>query len=144
MSESNPPIGVIVVTHGQLGHELVEAARVILSAEGELPLRALSIGWNDPMDEARAQVSEALDEAQLGSGVLILTDMFGGTPTNLCLSFLAEDEVEIITGVNLPMVVKCMNLAGCQAEGLSLRQVAERVAAKGGSAVVLASEMLDG
>ena len=144
MSESKPPVGVVVVTHGLLGRELVEAARVILGGSAELPLHALSIGWNDPMDEAREHVEETLAVANHGSGVLILTDMFGGTPTNLCLSFLAEGEVEIITGVNLPMVVKCMNLGRELGEGRTLREVAERVARKGSSSVVLASEMLEG
>jgi PTS system mannose-specific IIA component len=144
VSETKATVGVVVVTHGLLGRELVEAARVILGGDDRLPLQALSIGWDDPMDEARALVDEALASADRGSGVLILTDMFGGTPTNLCLSFLAEDEVEIITGVNLPMVVKCMNLGAELGAGRTLREVAERVARKGSSSIVLASEMLEG
>ena len=106
MSETQPAIGVIVVTHGQLGQELVEAAGVILGRQGELPLRALSIGWNDPMEEAREQVREALEQTELGSGVLILTDMFGGTPSNLAISVLDKGKVEVIAGVNLPMLIK--------------------------------------
>ena len=143
MSEDKPPIGVIVVTHGNLGKELVDAARVILGVGDELPLRALSVGWNDAMDVARELVRCAVEEAEQGAGVLILTDMFGGTPTNLCLSFLSEETVEIITGVNLPMVVKCLNLGRELGECKSLRGVAERVARKGRSSVVLASEMLE-
>ncbi len=143
MSESKSPIGVIVVTHGSLGQELVDAARVILGVGDELPLRSLSVGWNDSMDEARELVRRAVEEAERGGGVLILTDMFGGTPTNLCLSFLSEGAAEIITGVNLPMVVKCLNLGRELGECKSLREVAERVARKGRSSVVLASEMLE-
>ena len=144
MSEIEARTGVVVVTHGRLGQELVDAARIILGREeaGE-GLRALSVGWNDPVEEAREQVRGAVEEADEGAGVLVLTDMFGGTPTNISLSFLEEGRVEIVTGVNLPMVVKCLNLDAERLRGLSLRELAGRVAEKGAASVVLASSMLE-
>ena len=139
MSESTG-IGVLVVTHGRLAEELVEAARVIIGKADHL--RALSIGWNDDVDAAREHVRRAIAECNRGHGVLLLTDMFGGTPTNLSLSFLSG-EVEIVTGVNLPMLVKTANLGGEMKEGMSLRQLADRVAQKGRDSVIVASSMLE-
>ena len=142
MSSSKTPIGVIVVTHGKLAEELVSAARMIVGAEAA-HLVALSIGWNDPLEVAREQVRAAISAADTGGGVIVLSDMFGGTPTNLCLSFLARDKVEIITGANLPMVVKCTNLERELSQGMSLRQVAESVASRGAESVIVASAMLE-
>lgn len=134
-------IGVLVVTHGRLAEELVAAAGVIVGATEHVS--ALSIGWNDDVDEARETVRRAIERADRGRGVLVLTDMFGGTPTNLSLSFLAPGSVEIITGVNLPMVVKTSNLAKEIGGGLTLRQMADRVAAKGRECVIVAGDMLE-
>jgi PTS system mannose-specific IIA component len=136
------PVGVLVVTHGQLAAELVQAARTIVAAP--LPhFRALSVGWNDEMDRARELVRRAISECDLGRGVLVLTDMFGGTPTNLCLACLAPGRVEIVTGVNLPMVVKTANLQRDIAAGRTLRQLADRIANKGRDSVKVAGAMLE-
>src|SRR3954451_15302057 len=97
-------IGVIVVTHGQLATELLNAAETIV---GELPgFAAVSIGWHEDASDAREEIEQALGRVQQGQGVLILTDMFGGTPSNLAMSFLGQNNVEVITGVNLPMLIK--------------------------------------
>src|SRR5512136_1816054 len=97
-------IGVVVVTHGQLATELVNAAETIV---GDLPqFAAVSIGWHDDVDDAREEIRQAIARVQGTSGVLVLTDMFGGTPSNLGLTFLETDKVEVITGVNLPMLIK--------------------------------------
>ena len=135
------PVGVVVVTHGRLAEELVAAVRVIVGSSEHL--RALSIGWNDDVDAARELVKAAIAEEDRGRGVLVLTDMFGGTPTNISLSFLASDKVEIVTGVNLPMLVKCANLAQELSKDLGLRAIAERVAEKGRSSVIVAGDMLE-
>jgi PTS system mannose-specific IIA component len=139
MPEKNA-IGVLVVTHGKLAEELVAAAGVIVGRSENL--RALSIGWNDDVDKARETVRQAIEHENRGRGVLVLTDMFGGTPTNLSLSFLAADSVEIVTGVNLPMVVKTASLSR-EIQALPLRQVAERIAAKGRESVIVAGDMLE-
>src|SRR5579862_1905445 len=97
-------IGGVIVTHGQLANELVAAAEMIV---GEFEhITAVSIGWHDDVDVARDQVSEAIERANKGSGVIVLTDMFGGTATNIAATFMGETAVEVVTGVNLPMVIK--------------------------------------
>lgn len=101
-------LGVVVVTHGQLAHELVNAAEMIA---GELVrFEAVALGWHDEPNAASDQIAAAIARVQGPSGVLILTDMFGGTPSNLGITFLEDDKVEVITGVNLPMLVKLANL----------------------------------
>src|SRR5689334_8915196 len=104
-------IGVVVVTHGQLATELVNSAEMIV---GDLPqFAAVSIGWHDDVDRAREEIGRAIERVQASAGgtdaepasVLVLTDMFGGTPANLGVTFVSE-RVEVITGVNLPMLIK--------------------------------------
>src|SRR5688572_31742998 len=101
-------IGVVVVTHGQLARELVSAAETIV---GDLPrFAAVSIGWHEDTNDAREEIAQAVSRVDQGQGVLILTDMFGGTPCNLAMTFLAENKVEVITGVNVPMLIKLAGL----------------------------------
>ena len=127
-------IGIVVVTHGALAAELVNAARTIV---GDIPaIAAVSIGWTDDMGSARAAIERAL--AEVGGGdVLILTDMFGGTPTNVSLPFLSPT-VEIVTGVNLPMLIKVTTLR----EG-DLVEVARVIREQGKGAIYVASEILE-
>jgi PTS system mannose-specific IIA component len=126
-------IGIVVVTHGRLAHEIVSAARTIV---GEIPaIAAVSIGWTDDPSVARSAIETALTEAG-ADGALILTDMFGGTPTNVSLPFLSA-RVEIVTGLNLPMLIKAIGLR----EG-SLPEVARVVRDQGRGAIYVASELL--
>jgi mannose PTS system EIIA component len=130
-------VGVVVVTHGQLATELLNAAETIV---GELPrFTAVSIGWHEDTDDARTEIAEAVARVQQGSGVLIVTDMFGGTPSNLAMTFLGQD-VEVITGVNLPMLIK---LAGLK-EQASLLDVAREMREHGRNAIWVASDLLRG
>jgi PTS system mannose-specific IIA component len=129
-------IGVVVVTHGQLATELVNAAETIV---GDLPqFAAVSIGWHDDVDDAREEIKQAIGRVQGPEGVLILTDMFGGTPSNLGLTFLEADKVEVITGVNLPMLIK---LAGTK-KSASLLTVARDMREEGRNAIWIASDLL--
>ena len=131
-------IGVIVVTHGQLANELVNATTAIV---GDLPqFVAVSIGWHDNPTGAREAIKAAIDRVQGPAGVLILTDMFGGTPSNLGLSFLETNRVEIITGVNLPMLIKVARTAK-QGDLLTL---ARELRDDGRSAIWVASDLLRG
>jgi len=131
-------IGVVVVTHGQLATELVNAAETIV---GDLPrFQAVSIGWHEDAEDAREEIAQAIARVQQGSGVLVLTDMFGGTPSNLAMSFLAPGEVEVITGVNLPMLLK---LAGV-AEQSDLLEAARQMREDGRHAIWVASDLLRG
>jgi len=130
-------IGLLVVTHGRLAEELVEAVRTIVgAAEG---LEAVSIGWDVEVAEATGHIEEAARRVDRGAGVLILTDMFGGTPTNLGLSLYEHGRIEIVTGVNLPMLVKFTNLR----DDLDLHEVARRIASQGRDAIQVASHFLD-
>ena len=130
-------IGVIVVTHGQLATELLNAAEMIV---GELPrFAAVSIGWHEDTQDAREEITAALGRVQQGQGVLILTDMFGGTPSNLALTFL-DQNVEVITGVNLPMLIK---LAGLSPQA-SLLDAAREMREHGRNAIWVASDLLRG
>ena len=100
-------IGVLVVTHGNLAKELVHSARTII---GEIKnVQAVSIDWDDNVVEAREKIAKAIKKVDFGRGALILTDMFGGTPTNISLTFLKKNEVEIVTGVNLPMLLELID-----------------------------------
>ncbi|MGA9773253.1 MAG: PTS sugar transporter subunit IIA [Blastocatellia bacterium] len=129
-------IGGVIVTHGQLANELVSAAEMIV---GEIHhIRAVSIGWHDDVDVAREEVERAIRQVDVGSGVLLLTDMFGGTPTNLAATFLGQAEVEVVTGVNLPMVIKLAT----QDKDEQLGDLARRVRDQGQQQIHLASDIL--
>ncbi len=131
-------IGVVVVTHGQLARELLNAAEAIV---GDVPrFAAVSIGWHEDTQDARDEIAQAIAQVQQGDGVLILTDMFGGTPANLAMTFLGEDTVEVITGVNLPMLIKLAGLSGQQ----GLLDVAREMREQGRNAIWVASDLLRG
>ena len=136
MSVVQLPVGVVVVTHGQLAIELVNAAEAIV---GDLShVQAVSIGWHDDVDEAREAIGQAIARVATAAGTLVLTDMFGGTPSNLAVTFLVPDRVEVVTGVNLPMLLKLATLR--QAD--NLREVARVVREHGQSAVWVVSDLL--
>ncbi len=101
-------IGVLIVTHGKLARELVSSARVILGKDPGF--KYLCLSWDKNISYMRARVTKSIREADKGSGVLVLTDMFGGTPTNLVLPLIKEGQLEVVTGVNLPMILKLANL----------------------------------
>lgn len=129
-------IGALVVTHGHLGQELVAAAEMIV---GEIShIKAVSIGWHDDVNDARKDIEKRLTEVDSGKGVLILTDMFGGTPSNIALSFHEPGRVDVLTGVNLPMIIK---IAG-QKEGDALDSLARIVRDQGRSSIAMASDFL--
>ena len=131
-------IGVVVVTHGQLATELVNAAETIV---GDLPhFAAVSIGWHEDVQDAREAIAAAIARVQQPGGVLLATDMFGGTPSNLGITFLKVDAVEIVTGVNLPMLIKAANLP----DGPRLTDVARMLREHGRNAIWVASDLLTG
>ena len=132
-------IGVVVITHGQLATELVNAAEMIV---GDLPqFTAVSIGWHEDVNDAREDIAQAIERVRgADAGVLLLTDMFGGTPSNLGMTFLEKDRVEVITGVNLPMLIK---LAGLRTSS-DLLAVAKEMRDHGRNAIWVASDFLRG
>lgn len=130
-------IGAVVVTHGKLARELLAATeRIVGSTEAFIDV---ALGWEDEVADARQQIRAAIDTVDRGAGVLVFTDMFGDTPTNISLSFLQPGHVEIITGVNLPMLVK---LASLQGSDMPLREVARQLRARGQASIQIASEIL--
>jgi PTS system mannose-specific IIA component len=137
-------LGVVVVTHGQLAAELVNAAEMIV---GDLPhFAAVSIGWHDDVEHAREEIGRAIERVAATAGadgqrapVLVLTDLFGGTPANLGVTFVSEN-VEVITGVNLPMLIK---LARPQ-QAADLLTVAREMREHGRHAIWVASDLLRG
>jgi PTS system mannose-specific IIA component len=129
-------VGVVVVAHYRLGEEFLQALRLIVpDANG---FDAVSIEPKQSVDEMRASIAEAIDRVDRGSGVLILTDMFGGTPSNIALSFLGERRVEVVTGVNLPMLIKLATLRKEQ----PLEELAPFIKGYGQRNISLASELL--
>src|SRR5678809_1546792 len=127
----------VIVTHGHLAGELLAAAEMIVGPISHIA--AVSIGWHDDVDAARDEVQRAITRVTQKKGVLLLTDMFGGTPTNIASMFLEEGSVEVITGVNLPMVIK---LATASAED-SMAEVARKICDQGRQGIYLAGALLE-
>ncbi len=129
-------VGLVVATRGQLADELLKTAAGIVG-----PLErceGVSITAGSSMEDARRRLGDAIQHVDDGQGVLILTDMFGGTPANLALTFL-EERIEVVTGVNLPMILK---VATGRADNLALRPLAEQLTSYGQKNITLASELL--
>ncbi len=130
-------IGIVVVTHGRLADELVAATEHVVGAlEGCV---AICIGPDDDMERRRDDIRSAIEASDTGSGVVILTDMFGGTPSNLSISLLDKGKVEVIAGANLPMLIK---LAEARSR-LTLGELASSAAEAGRRYIAIASDILD-
>jgi PTS system mannose-specific IIA component len=131
-----PMIGVLVITHGNLGSELIKVAELI---KGRLDgIQHVSVNASKGMDEIKKDIMTAVKKVDGGSGVLILTDLFGGTPSNISLSFLKSGKIEVVTGVNLPMLLKLSDLKGEK----NLGEFASLIRDYGKKNIVLASEVL--
>ena len=131
-------IGVVVVTHGHLATELLNAAETIV---GDLPrFTAVSIGWHEDVQDARGEIAAAIARVQAEDGTLLLTDMFGGTPSNLGITFLDAGRVEVITGVNLPMLIKVASMT----DRTDPLEVARELRDHGKNAIWVASDLLRG
>ena len=129
-------IGALIVTHGNLANELLSAAQRIETNLGVI--EAVPLEWTDSVDQAREKIRLALERIGTDS-VIIFTDMFGGTPSNISLSFLERDRVEIVTGVNLPMIVKFGTM---QHEARDVSALAHVITEKGAKAIRVASDLL--
>jgi mannose PTS system EIIA component len=129
--------GLLVVTHGRLAGELVAAVRRIV---GTVPaLHGISLGWDDDVADVRRRIEEGIAKVAVDGRTLILTDMFGGTPSNVALSLLEPGKIDVISGVNLPMLVKFANLR--QVDGFD--ETVRRIAQQGRDAIQVASEVLE-
>ena len=135
--ERNPDmIGLILVTHGKLAEEFVAAMTHVVGKQEAVV--AISIGPEDNMEQRRADIGKAVDRVDSGSGVIILTDLFGGTPSNLAISLMQKDKVEVIAGINLPMLIRLAKARGSMQLGKAV--IAARDA--GRNYITIASEFL--
>jgi mannose PTS system EIIA component len=128
--------GVVIVTHYRLGEEFLQALRLIVPDAP--PVQAVSVDPKQSVDEMREAIAQALRRADTGEGVLVLTDMFGGTPSNISLSFLEEHRVEVVTGLNLPMLIKLATMT----EKKPLEELAAFIKEYGQRNIRVASEIL--
>lgn len=129
-------IGALITTHGNLGNELIKAAELI---KGPLDdILHISVDQTKNVEDLKKEISNAIKKLDKGKGVLILTDLFGGTPSNISLSFIKEGKVEVLTGVNLPMVLKLSEVK----EDMTLRDFACLIKNYGEKNIMLASEIL--
>ena len=129
-------IGLILVTHGQLAREFVAAMEHVVGKQ--LALVPVCIGPHDDMEVRRKDIAEAIAEVDTGRGAIILTDLFGGTPSNLAISLLDPGKTEVIAGINLPMLIR---LAGARKE-LTLKEAVEAARDAGRNYITIASEFL--
>ncbi|MBW2576163.1 MAG: PTS sugar transporter subunit IIA [Deltaproteobacteria bacterium] len=132
-------IGIVIVTHSQLGDALIDAAEFILGNRPDTMV-PVSIDLKENVDKLRKKIAEAIKQVDNKKGVLIFTDMFGGTPSNLSYSFLEEGRVEVISGVNLPILIKAVDI---QAD-MELSDLAQHLEAFGKKSISLASGILKG
>ncbi len=130
-------IGGVIVSHGRVANELLAAAETVVGAQNRIA--AVSIGWHDDVEVAKSEIARAISQVSEGVGVLLLTDMFGGTPTNISAMFIKENEAEIVTGVNLPMVIKLAS----QNKEMSLSEMAREVEMQGKQAIYRTGELLE-
>ena len=129
-------IGVLITTHGSLGNELIKAAELI---KGKLEgVSSVSVDQKKAMEEIKKEISSSIKKLDSGQGVLILTDLFGGTPSNISLSFLKEGKLEVVTGVNLPMMLKLYD----KRQEMNLKEFAFYIKDYGRKNIYLASEVL--
>ena len=129
-------IGVLITTHGNLGNDLIKAAELIKGALNDI--LHVSVDQTKDVEEIKKEIGNAIKKLDKGRGVLILTDLFGGTPSNISLSFMKEGKVEVLTGVNLPMLLKLSELK----EDMILREFACFIKEYGQKNISLASEIL--
>ena len=133
-------VGIVIVTHGQLGEALIETATIIV---GERPdaVVPVSIDLTQDINKLRQKIQEGIKQVSHNNGIIILTDMFGGTPSNLSYSFLEEGRIEVISGVNLPVLIKSINLRN---RGSDLHEMAKTIETYGKKSISLASDILKG
>ena len=129
-------IGGVIVSHGKLAEELLNALTIIIGEA--VNIEAISIGWYDDVEESKKKISKSLKRVDQKNGIVIFTDMFGGTASNLSFSFLKNDQVEIITGVNLPMLIKFLSLQRSN----NLKEMVKKVVEQGKKNIHLASALL--
>ncbi len=133
-------VGIVIVTHGQLGEALIATAGTIFNERPEATV-SVSIDLTEDVNKLRQKIQDGIKAVNQNDGILILTDMFGGTPSNLSYSFLEEGRIEVISGVNLPVLIKAANLRNRKQ---TLHEMAKTIEAYGKKSISLASDILKG
>jgi PTS system mannose-specific IIA component len=136
----HPPVGLLLLSHGPLAASLRETIQKLEPDEPE-DVGALSLEWDEAPERASRRLQKAIAAADRGAGVVLLTDLFGGTPSNLALAFLDPGRIEIVSGVNLPMLINARALAS---EGKSAREIAHTLVERGRRAILAAGELVGG
>ena len=129
-------IGMILVTHGDLALEFVKAMEHVVGAQNDVA--TVCIGPNDDMEQRRQEIADAIQTVNSGEGVVVLTDLFGGTPSNLAISLMEAGKVEVIAGINLPMLIRLSKALRC----MSVREAASATRDAGRNYITIASEYL--
>jgi PTS system mannose-specific IIA component len=132
-------IGIVIATHCELGDALIDAAEFVLGNRPEAVV-SVSIDLNENAEKLRKKIAKGIKQVNQNEGILILTDMFGGTPSNLSYSFLEEGQVEVLTGVNLPILLKAANTR----DKMKIDQLAANLEETGKKSITLASGILKG
>ena len=133
-------VGIIIVTHGHLGEALIETAQAICGEPVE-SITSVSIDLSQDVNKLRSKIQNGIKAVTQNGGILILTDMFGGTPSNLSYSFLEEGRIEVLSGVNLPILLKAINIRN---RDINLHEMAQTIEAYGKKSISLASDILKG
>lgn len=133
-------LGIVIVTHGKLGEILIETSEIILNAKPDAVV-SVSINLAENVEKLRQKIEAAIKSVNSNKGILILTDMFGGTPSNLSYSFLEEGYIEVLSGVNLPVLIKAINLRN---KTMEIHQMAKTIEDYGKKSISLASDILKG
>ncbi|WP_232492089.1 PTS sugar transporter subunit IIA [Novosphingobium kaempferiae] len=129
-------IGMILVTHGNLAEEFVHAMEHVVGDQPDVA--TVCIGPNDDMERRRSEIADAITKVDSGEGVIILTDLFGGTPSNLAISLMQAGKVEVIAGINLPMLIRLAKARGC----MPVREAVAAARDAGRNYITIASEYL--
>ena len=132
-------IGIVVVTHGNLAEELISAVKFVLSEEPSVKLAGVSLDPSKEFDTFKKIIEDSIKKVDAGEGILLVTDMFGGTPSNISLTFLEEDKIEVISGVNLPMLLKLSTLKN----DVTLSEAIKIAEKAGRDNIIVASKLLD-
>ena len=132
-------IGIVVVTHGNLAEELISAVKFVLSEEPSVKLAGVSLDPSKEFDTFKKLIENSIKSVDSGDGILLVTDMFGGTPSNISLTFLDEEKIEVISGVNLPMLLKLSTLKS----DVKLNDAIKIAEKAGRDNIIVASKLLD-
>jgi PTS system mannose-specific IIA component len=131
-------VGVVVITHGQLADELISAVEFVIGGKPCIKIMGVTMKPNMEFEQFSREIESAIRAVDSGGGILLITDMFGGTPSNVSLSFLEENRVEVISGANLPMLLKIATLSN----NITLKEAVRIAESAGKDNIIVASELL--